>query len=199
MAPLIFPESRHTLIRAQEHLEALDKEIADFLKSKPHEIVREFDSKEMRYNFRVKHRSQLPGIRWALVIGDCVHNARTALDYLAWALAGRNISNKGVFFPICLKPNDFNSVRWRLDGIHPDVITEIRSLQPHNRAKPELDFLWVLQELDARDKHKLVTPIYWVNDAAVIESHTPVSVSGVPAAHPAQGGFPLRAEPTTMR
>ena len=44
--------------------------------------------------------------------------------------------------------------------LHKDALAEIARLQPfqvHPGRNPKQELLWFLQELDARDKHKLVT------------------------------------------
>ncbi len=181
-SPLI--ESRHKLGRAQEHLKRLDEEIATFLESKPYLLLREYDAKQSRYLFRIRHQRPLPAAHWALMIGDCVHNARTALDYIAWRLAGADLADRNTMWPIFETAVGFRARGLdRLWKLHHEAVAEIAMLQPYNRPNPQTDFFWVLQNLDARDKHKLLTLSYMFNDSGMIETELP------PGMKPTHGAF----------
>jgi len=177
-------ESRHKLSRAYEHLKRLDEEIAAFLESKPYFLLREYDAKQPQYRIRIKHRRPLPIPYWALIIGDCVHNARTALDYIAWQLAGADLADRNSMWPIFETQAAFR-VRGldRLRNVHHEAVAEIAKLQPYNRPNPQMDFFWILQNLDARDKHKLLTLTYMFNDSGTIETVLP------PGMIPTHGAF----------
>jgi hypothetical protein len=150
-------ECWHKIGRAQIHLQALTTKIDAFLKAKPYAVVQEYDSEHAKYVFKLKIVKAIPQIELGLMIGDCVHNLRTALDYIAWRLAGSDLADRASFFPIHICLDHFNGGLYRLKRIHKDAISEIRGLQPYTTSKPEADMLWLLQELDARDKHKLIT------------------------------------------
>lgn len=84
---------RLKLSRGLEHLMALDDAIATYLDGDPVKIIREIDS---RHPGRVVLSLALkiePPKTLSAVIGDCVHNLRTALDHLAWQLV---VANGGV-------------------------------------------------------------------------------------------------------
>jgi hypothetical protein len=92
------------------------------------------------------------------MLGDSVHNVRSALDYVAWRLAGGDPTDLNTLFPICKHPAKFKSISgYRLKRIHPDAVAEVESIQPYNRPDPLHSSLWLIEELDARDKHKLIT------------------------------------------
>jgi hypothetical protein len=153
----ILAESRHKLGRGKEHLETLNGEIATFLDSKSYSTVREFDPKQSKHLIKFAINTPIPQVRWGMIIGDCVHNARTSLDYIAFRLAGSDVTNRKVMFPIYLEPKPFRDSLWRLKGIHRDAIRAIEEFQPYTRPDPRASALWALNELDARDKHKLLT------------------------------------------
>ena len=97
-----------------------------------------------------------------LVIGDCVHNYRSALDHLAFQLAVVNKSTLGadrIQFPIYAKPGKFkNFVK---DNVAPFVsgpaLAAIKRLQPYETDYiPENSTLWCLSQLDIIDKHRLL-------------------------------------------
>jgi hypothetical protein len=183
MATSLLIDCRYKLERAREHFESLDKEIAAFLKGNPYELVVEFDSEHSKYDIRIKHRQPFPRARWGLIAGDCAHNARTALDYIAWRLAGSDLADTKTLFPIYRTLSRFDemvkrrSLESRIDSI---ALAHIRNLQPGSRPNPESNYLWWLQELDARDKHKLLTPSYMFNEGGTIESVTPTDSEGRP-------------------
>jgi hypothetical protein len=153
-------DCRHKIERAKEHDRALYKEIRGFLDTHPYSLVETYDREHFKYLCKLKIVKPIPQVELALIIGDCVHNARTALDYIAWRLAGSHFLDRNTLFPIYETQSEFEEMasRRKLDlRIHPDALTAIRAVQPYKRAEPKNDHLWFLQELDARDKHKLLT------------------------------------------
>jgi hypothetical protein len=155
----VLVESRYKIARAKEHDRVLYAEIRKFLNANPYTLIKEYDREQSRYLLKLKIDEPMPQGRWGLIIGDCVHNLRSALDYIAWRLARSLASDRITLFPIYDTQAEFEEMasRRRLDlRIHPDAVAAIRDVQPYKRAKPKDDLLWFLQELDARDKHKLI-------------------------------------------
>ncbi len=153
-------ECRHKIERAKEHSRVLYHELRAFLATQPYAVVPEYDSKQSKYSLKLKIIKPIPHVQFSLIIGDCVHNARAPLDYIAWRLGGSRLRDRSTFFPIHDTEPGFNSAisRGRLDlRIHPDALNAIRDVQPYKRPQPQREHLWLLQELDARDKHKLLT------------------------------------------
>jgi hypothetical protein len=172
----IFEEARLKLLRGQEHLDALESEFIRFRDSNPYTVVHEYDEQQRENRLRL-FVTPPPQRRWGLILGDAVHNARTALDYITWILAGSDPADRSTLFPIYDDLSKFNSALWRLERLHPNaIITYIRSFQPYMRPNSHYNVLWFLQELDARDKHKLITMIevgtagarFTINDGDVI-------------------------------
>jgi len=75
--------------RADEHFEALQNSMHDFMRRDPYEVIQDFDSEANQYVVRVKVRER-PPIEWSPIIGDIIHNIRSSLDHLAWQLVKRN-------------------------------------------------------------------------------------------------------------
>jgi len=165
------------LRRAKEHFYSLNAAINVFWDSKPNAVVHEYDTEKSKNLFRFKVLRDVPYESWGMVIGDLVHNARSALDYLAWRLAGSDIEDIRTQFPICLTAKKFDDVRWRLKLIHPDAFAEISKLQPYTRPNPKEHALWFLQELDARDKHKLITVTKHITNAARYSASLPYATT----------------------
>jgi hypothetical protein len=67
---------------AKHHLEALRVEIKPIEQRDAHTISFSADANTGKYAFYVHDLEELDDGDWSLRIGDCLHNARTALDYL---------------------------------------------------------------------------------------------------------------------
>lgn len=91
-----------------------------------------------------------------LVAGDCLHNLRSALDYLIWQAvlsAGEQAPGRHNMFPICVSEHGFQEQlkRGRLQGLPASAIAAVKSLQPFGlKTHP----LAVLDELCNSDKHR---------------------------------------------
>jgi hypothetical protein len=106
---------------------------------------------------------------WGLLLGDTVHNFRSALDHLAWALYKRgrtpNLSAKrerNVYFPICATRGDFNvSIKRKLPGVRRADIAIVRRCQPyiHGQRNLHRHVLTVLTKLSNADKHRVIQPV----------------------------------------
>lgn len=156
----VLVECRHKIERANEHSRILYWEVRNFLATEPYTLIRKYDRKHAQYLLKLKIVKPIPQIQFALIIGDCLHNARTALDYIAWRLAGSKIADTSTLFPIYIRQSRFDDMvkrRQLAHVFHPDALNAIRDVQPYKRFEPEKDLLWLLQDLDAKDKHKLLT------------------------------------------
>lgn len=156
--------------RAQEHFHALSNTINEFTGGNPYEIVNDFKPEINYYALRFKVR-EWPSPTWSPIIGDMVHNMRSALDHLTWQLVLRNSRkpSTGNLFPIFTKdPLDPTAYvtegeyktahkRWkdRIRGMHPHDVDILKLLQPYQRGEDaKSDSLARLNELSNRDKHR---------------------------------------------
>lgn len=119
-------------------------------------------------------RLPAPDSTLSLVVGDCVHNLRSALDHLVYSLAEfKSMSPRSAkerrdsMFPICLSEAgnyaefERQVSRGRLNGIPQPAIARIKLLQPTSRT----DALWILSELENIDKHRRLTlPLIALSD-----------------------------------
>jgi hypothetical protein len=92
------------------HVGILEKDIADFLQKNPIEVTPKRNAEWREYSFYVSNVPATKG-EWSLIIGDCLHNARSTLDHLAYQLAmlhlGRELSEdeaRLINFPV--SPNE---------------------------------------------------------------------------------------------
>lgn len=160
------------LVRADEHLKALNDAVRAFLETNPYEIVREVSRGGGSWYARV-HRS--PPESLGLLIGDCLHNLRSALDHVAWRLAG-NSANRQTEFPIFSDKAAFDKKRggglWKMHDMPTGAQDIIESLQPYH-GQPEREPLWLLQELSIEDKHHALNLVA----AAIAEGSIAVRVA----------------------
>lgn len=126
------------------------------------------------YMFRVHIREQ-PSKRIGILIGECLHNLRSALDHLVWQLAiqnGNRPDDKSEF-PIFLDPGKFSKRKKdgdpdpqsglrKMQNCSAQARTLIEQFQPFNRpaGQFELHPLWLLQKLNNVDKHQTI-PVFW--------------------------------------
>lgn len=145
--------------RARAHLETLNREINTFFEHNSYNIDVQNPADQL-YVLRAYDPPMVPSNDWALIIGDCIHNARSALDYIAWELAGSNIGDRTTQFPICESYSCWRRAidRGRIRDVRPRRARAlIRYLQPYRTQDPPDTPLAVLGRLDDRDKHKLLT------------------------------------------
>lgn len=101
-----------------------------------------------------------PVAEWGLLLGDAVHNARSALDALVWDLAhsgGATPSKPGrVAFPVTTNEREWMNNMKALETVPEAHLERIRLAQPWVTSpdNPQLDWLSVLSRLDNDDKHR---------------------------------------------
>jgi hypothetical protein len=149
---------RLKLVRAEQHLDAIAKAF------KPYRYgtfqVRAKNDPQFGGRVFTIHLPH-PGLTTSPVIGDCVHNIRSALDYIVSQFvlaAGGTPTHQG--FPICDTLKSFKEhVRTkRLDGVPDKARAIIEGLQPYNGQRDcHLHPLWILSELANVDKHRFLT------------------------------------------
>ncbi len=153
--------ARAKISRAKDHLKTLDRDIRKYLGSNPYRIRHEVNPEHTRYVFRAQVIRPIPQTAWGLIIGDCVHNARSALDLLTWGVAEHfTPSNPGdtrTQFPVYLNGPSFRKDGVsRIERLPVRVQALIKWLQPYRRAHKSADALAILHALDIADKHKVI-------------------------------------------
>jgi hypothetical protein len=92
------------------------------------------------------------------IIGDLVHNLRSALDLMACDLVRLNgQSTKGVYFPFCNSAADLQQAikDKNFDRASPAAIAEVIKLAPYKGGN---DALRAIHDLDIQDKHRAIIP-----------------------------------------
>lgn len=129
--------------------------------------------------------SPIPHVEWAVMLGNILHNLRSALDVLVWELSVKHQADRQaqglpaqpapveplalgskwrqVQFPIVTIETDWpGECKRRLKLIDQSLVADFLALQPWYTGKnsgrsPEDEWLAVLQELWNRDKHRGVS------------------------------------------
>jgi len=150
------------LERALEHLQSLETEVERWLGRHVYGFLQEFDAQRGQNAIRVMAFGHPPASA-NLLISDCLHNLRSALDNLVYDLAlAYNNGNplpldveERVMFPIFETRKLFKSRgAYRIRDIDPRAQAIIEGLQPYVGGNPKL--LWELHELSRVDKHRLL-------------------------------------------
>ncbi len=137
-------------------------------------VRKEVDSQTGDIHFVADTVPDTPRNRWGAILGDCVHNLRCSLDHLMFALADLHAPNRDrdgdnvTQFPITKsRPHwDSDSVQRRFTYVsdrHRRMVKEIQPwfTQPNDVAVHPLS---VLERLDNRDKHRLLSVVALAND-----------------------------------
>lgn len=158
------------LDRARTHFQSLGASLEAFMRSKTHDfVVTEFDPNtgEKVVNLKILEEPKNP--EWGLILGDMVHNLRSALDHLVWQLVilnGKKPSRQNQFPIIGAKkeyweiPKDRSeSVRDRmLAGVAEEHRAFIDVVQPFNgrRDPGTRTALSILSSISNADKHRVI-------------------------------------------
>jgi len=175
------------LVRADEHLKALNDEVGAFLQIRPYEVVTQQDVPGGNIRAQVVYRHAPPD-RLLMLIGDALYNLRSALDHLAWSLAGTNADPR-TEFPIFADKSKFCAVNshgipqkgsglLKMHDMPASAQAVIKSLQPYNGSHelPDCAPLWLLQALGIEDKHHTLNLV-----AAGLEGSIHISTGRHPA------------------
>jgi hypothetical protein len=152
--------------RANEHIRNLESDIVIW-KRDGYAIDRQIESQtgDTVFTFRIK-RPLRP--EWATIIGDAVHNLRTALDHTihhAVEVSGGTITTR-TGFPIAGTPEKYESeFAAKIQGIDSTAIKIIKALCPYHGGNEDF---WRLHELDRIDKHRLLIPVGAANQKIIL-------------------------------
>ncbi len=147
------------LARAEVHLQTLTTELRAFLDAEPYSFRTRLDYENSRYVFYVE-RVDEPPLRFGAIIGDFVHNLRSALDHLTWQLAFKHYGGeippkfwRGISYPIAPTLTAFRSLRV-LDHLDPEHVAFMERFQTEHRNP--YNALTLLHDLWNTDKHRVI-------------------------------------------
>jgi hypothetical protein len=155
------------LARAEEHLITPADEIKAFITRDPQPFglsVPQFDSVTGWYVVYAIVDEEPPG-RLGVILGDVLHNTRSALDHLVWQLVILNGGTPnggagGNAFPIARSEAAWRTAQKRqLAGVAEAHRKIIEKTQPFKVDNPDRSPLAWLQFLSNTDKHQIVHPV----------------------------------------
>ena len=187
---------RLKLTRASKHIAELRAAAEAFLAAQPFAIYpAEEANGDLVWKVRM-HRS-VP-VEWSAIVGDAVHNMRSALDLLAWQLVetGGAQPSRETCFPITTSPaaNFRAALKRSMLGATARAMRFVERMRPFSGGNR---ILAQLHTLDVIDKHRLVLVVGAANKQLVIKFKMKVPwtdklVEAPPIAlNPADRQFPL--------
>lgn len=153
--------------RAEEHLRTLEDEIRAWREDEGATFSSTHNPIATERRFYIDYLRPPNAARWALLIGDCVHNLRSSLDHVVYELSGPEPPER-CEFPIFrdrdlyfLPAENRSGGLHKIRGIqHEGVRILVEGAQPWQRPNRTQDHeLWVIHQLDIEDKHHLLVPV----------------------------------------
>ena len=97
---------------------------------------------------------------FSLIIGDAIHNLRSALDHLTWDIVNPHNPPRPneVQFPFCRKQESFESAlaHRQIALAGKEIVDKFSALKPYPGGD---ELLYALHQLDIADKHQLIVPV----------------------------------------
>jgi len=152
-----FSDAKLKVQRANSHIADLEAKVAKFFSRYPYAVRQELNFETEGFGFYVKQHRAIPR-ELALIVGDAIHNLRTALDYLVSAVAaarGKTIND--THFPFVRASDDLEErLKKDVRKAGPVVMQIVRDLKPYPGGD---ETLRAIHNLDLIDKHRLVVPV----------------------------------------
>ena len=141
------------LARVPNQIARLNDALAEHAIREPAILAAGYDERDGEPTYRIPHPSTWLPQEAQAIVGEIVHNLRSALDNLVWLLAYRNCGHevKQTQFLIVETRTDFDKQQpRRLKGLTNDQVDTIEKVQPYNGD----DWLRLLADLSNPDKHR---------------------------------------------
>jgi hypothetical protein len=174
------------VVRARKHIEELTSALQDFWDKEGNSVRFEDDPKTKERTFYLDRVTDIPPEN-LVIIGDALHNLRSALDHLAYQLPLAPGKLRGrIQFPIVESANKYKKIRGSVVKFRKDAVKALDALEPYKGGN---DLLWSLHSLDIIDKHRLLLTASVTNTArsmtpAERESATKVYLGSYPGETP---------------
>jgi hypothetical protein len=147
--------------RANQHIAEPDAKAAAYFSLKPYRIVvEEYACAKFPSKVVLRIDKMIPA-DFALIIGDAIHNLRSALDLMTCAFVRANGgSDHRVQFPLANKATllDQSIKQGKVDLAAAPAVDFIKSLNPHREPGGNLA-ICAIHDLDIVDKHRLILTV----------------------------------------
>jgi len=145
------------IVRAKEHYDVFAVELRRQFHGHTGKVVMDV---QLATDANIRIDAQIPN-RTPLILGDCLQNLRSSLDYLVWelVLAAKGVPTETNAFPVADSRKVFknNLERGYLTGLTDDMIAEVEFLQPYHAGDArESHPLWLLNRLTNINKHRRI-------------------------------------------
>lgn len=156
---VLFASARSKLKWADEHFAKLNETLNAFYAS-AYQVMVQDDPNTGRRTYDIFIKRELPD-SVPFLIGDVVHNLRSALDHVAYEIVkrGGGTPSQGLVFPIKdTRKEVVDAIKSEIQvAAGSDIVSLIvDGIQPHEGGKGHP--LWVLHRLDCIDKHRELLP-----------------------------------------
>jgi hypothetical protein len=172
---------RQKLYRVKIHYDELLRELDAYYDSMPDTAHIKIDPKTKAKGWMFPERGPDVPARIGLIVGDCLQNLRSSLDYLVWelVLASGNEPTRHNAFPVAYTIDTYKDdirKRHRLDGVRDEAIAVIDRFRPFQSEESirRLSPLWVLDYLANVNKHRRVLLTGW---SAILDLETVQPIS----------------------
>lgn len=156
----LFHSAKLKIERADHHIKELARLVNSFSHPNRYRLIVKPDPKTavpmLKFEMLSKGIDDIP-----LIVGDAVHNLRTALDHLVCELvtrAGKDLTNDTRFAFWQTRKEAVTAINGIVQGVSLDVITSfLEYVQPYKGGNWPL---LVLHALDIADKHRLIVSLF---------------------------------------
>jgi hypothetical protein len=170
--------------RAQDHLQQLERRIAEWQKQVGTSLFGESDPEDARFQIFYFQNDPVADEKLPAIIGDVVQNLRASLDHLCFELATgfrgplTKKQERSAAFPIHRSEAEFREGSPDLPGlVGSEACAVIQRLQPWSSRPDKMeagDLLWQLQELAVSDQRESLAVVNSVVGRCSIESILPL-------------------------
>ena len=108
-----------------------------------------------------------------MILGDAVHNLRTALDHAMWELMGldKGIQDAKTAFPFSRTKVEYETTCNGIKSPRDDTKKFFIGIEAYEGGRNQ--FIYGLNRLDILDKHKIITPVICVTEFTEIKIRKP--------------------------
>lgn len=164
----MFDSAWRKIERAKQHIADLQRTFDAFVQRNPHEFLTENDPQTGALTIQVRLREPIPH-DLPLILGDAVHNLRTALDHAMWELIEIDCGtqDRSTAFPFSKNRKDYEAACHGIKTPRADTKKFFLALAACPSGAGEK--LYGLHLLDNAEKHKMLTPVVGVASVRHLE------------------------------